>query len=141
MKVFSARNGFLVRMERGEEIHRTLIEFAREKGIEGAAVQGIGAVRNAELGYYRTDRKEYDRRRLDEPTELLSLSGNLCLLDGTPFLHAHVVLMREDFTVAGGHLFRAEITATGEFAIRDVDLRLTRRPDSDVGLPLLESGS
>ena len=141
MKVFSAQNGFLVRMERGEEIHESLIGFARERGIEGAAVEGIGAIMNAEIGRYCLDRKEYETRRVDDVTELLSFSGNLCLLDGRPFLHAHVVLMREDFTVAGGHLVRGEIAVTGEFSIRDTDLKLTRRPDPVVGLALLEAGS
>ena len=141
MKVFSAKNGFLIRLERGEEIHATLAEFARERGIEGAAVEGIGAIMNAQLGYYHLDRREYEKRNLDDITELLSLSGNLCRIDGQPFLHAHVVLMRADFTVAGGHLFRGEIAVTGEFSVRDIDLKLTRRPDSLVGLPLLEAGS
>jgi predicted DNA-binding protein with PD1-like motif len=139
MKVFEAKDGFLVRLERGEAIHESLTGFAREQGIEGASVQGIGAIMNAELGYYNLEFKEYERREVTDVTELLSLSGNLSLLDGNPFLHAHVVLMRQDRSFAGGHLFRGEVAVTGEFSIRQTDLELVRELDESLGLALLEA--
>lgn len=140
MKVFSAGDGFLVRLLRGEEIHESLTVFAAEHGISGATVEGIGAIRNVELGFFDPGKRAYDRREIDESTELLSLTGNLCLLEGKPFLHAHVVLMKSDFSVCGGHLFRGEISATGEFAIRQTDLSLIRNMDETIGLALLEAG-
>ncbi|NNF06679.1 MAG: DNA-binding protein [Candidatus Eisenbacteria bacterium] len=136
MIVLSGGSSFVLRLERGEEIHETLKAFARDKGIEGAVVSGIGAVQSAELGFYHLDRQEYERRALPEITELLSLQGNLCLLEGKPFLHAHVVLMKSDFTLAGGHLFAATIAVTGEFHIQPTE-SMVRLPDPKVGLPLL----
>ncbi len=140
MKVFTGKDGLLVRLFRGEEIHASLTALARERGMRGAVVQGIGAVMDAEVGFYHLDRREYEHRTVDGITELLSLSGNLALRDGAPVLHAHVVLMRPDFSVAGGHLFRAAVAVTGEFALRQTDLDLLRRSDPGLGLPLLESG-
>jgi predicted DNA-binding protein with PD1-like motif len=49
--------------------------------------------------------------------------------------------MKSDFSVCGGHLFRAEISATGEFAVRQADLSLVRSWDETVGLDLLEAGN
>jgi len=142
MKGFKTKQGYLVRLERGEEVHAALTSWAAETGLQGAALSGLGAVQDVELGFYHLDRREYERRSEQGPFEILSLTGNLSLVSGRPFLHAHVVLLRDDFTVTGGHLFRAVISVTGEFAITHGDLRLTREPDEEVGLSLLEeSGS
>lgn len=140
MKVFRSREGYLLRLERGEEIHASLVRFAEETGIRGAVVSGVGAIENAELGYYNVEQHVYDRREVPENTELLSLNGNLSLLDGKPFLHAHVVLMHRDFSLAGGHLFRGTIAVTGEFAVRQTDLDMVRVPAPGMGLALLEDG-
>jgi hypothetical protein len=140
MKVFPAREGFLVRLMKGEEIHESLTTYAGKHGITGATVSGIGAVRNVEVGFFNTKIRAYDRRKINEDTELLSLIGNLCLREGRPFLHAHVVLMKSDFSVCGGHLIRGEINVTGEFAVRQADLSLVRSMDETIGLDLLEAG-
>ena len=137
--VFESANGFLLRLVRGEEIHQTLTRFAAERGIRGGWVQGIGAVRDVELGYYHLETRRYERRVIEEEMEILSLTGNFSRLKGRPFLHAHVSLMRADFSVAGGHLFRGTVAATGEFSIHQTDLRLERRMDAGIGLPLLEA--
>jgi len=139
MKVFENTDGFLLRLARGEEIHATLTRFAADRGIRGAWVSGLGAVRDVELGFYHLETRSYDRQVIDEEMEILSLTGNLSLLDGRPFLHAHVSLMRADFSVAGGHLFRGTVAATGEFSLHQTDLRLERRMDEEIGLPLLEA--
>jgi len=139
MKVFRGNGGYLIRLERGEEVHESLTAWAETAGCEGAVVNGLGAVEDVELGFYHRDRREYERRVEKGPLELLSLTGNLSMVGGRPLLHAHVVLMRDDFSVAGGHLFRARIAVTGEIAVSRTDLRLTRRMNDDVGLPLLEA--
>jgi len=141
MKVFETQDGYLVRLMRGEEIHASLTAFAAERGIRGAVVQGLGAVEDVEVGVYRSDRRDYERRREPGVAELVSLNGNLSMLDGRPVLHAHVMLVRQDFTAAGGHLFRAVVAVTGEFSIQQTGLRLQRVPDAEIGLPLLETGS
>ncbi len=140
MKVIRSGGGYLLRLMRGEEIHESLTAFARDQGLRGAAVRGIGAVEEVEVGYFHRDRKSYERRVLPGIHELLSLSGNLSGKDGEPFLHAHVVLMGADFTLSGGHLFRAVVAVTGEIAVVLADLDLVRTPDPDLGLALLEPG-
>jgi predicted DNA-binding protein with PD1-like motif len=140
MRVMESGDGVFVRLERGEEIHPSLTALAADRGWRGAAVTGIGAVDEVEVGFYHLDRREYERRPVPGILELLSLTGNLSLRDGTPFLHAHVVLMDASFALHGGHLFRARIAVTGEFSVRQTDLRMVRVPDEGVGLPLLEGG-
>ena len=141
MKVFRSREGYLLRLERGEEIHASLVRFAEENGIRGAVVSGLGAVEDVELGYYDVERRVYDRREVPENTELLSLTGNLSRLDGKPVLHAHLVLMRKDFSLVGGHLFRGTIAVTGEISVRQTDLDMVRVPADELGTSLLEDGT
>ena len=140
MKVFRSEHGFLLRLHKGEEIHEALREAARERGLRGGVVSGVGAVEGSVLGYYHLDRREYERREEPGIAELLSLAGNLSRKDGDPFLHAHAVLMRRDFSLAGGHLFRAVTAVTVELAVTLPDLDLIRLPDREMGLPLLEAG-
>ena len=140
MQVFESADGCLVRLYRGEEIGESLRRLAGERGWRGGEVQGIGAVSHCEIGLYDLASREYVRREEPGILELLGFQGNLSLKDGAPFLHAHVVLLREDFSVAGGHLFRATVAVTGEFTIRMTDLSLRRMPDESVGLHLLEAG-
>jgi hypothetical protein len=138
MKVMPGAGGFMVRLQRGEEIHEQLTAFAREQGIRGAAVAGVGALEDVEVGFFNRGARRYDRCLVPEATELLSLTGNLSLKEGAPFLHAHVVLMRSDFSVAGGHLFRGRIAITGEFSVTLTGLSMRREFDDEVGLALLE---
>jgi hypothetical protein len=138
MQVFPSKQGYALRLERGEEIHAALGAWAAETGLHGAFVTGLGAVEDVELGFYDLERRVYERRVVRGRFEILSLTGNLSLREGKPFLHAHVALSRDDFTVTGGHLFRAVVTATVEIAVTHADLRLSREPDEDIGLPLLE---
>lgn len=140
MQVFPHRQGYLIRLQRGEEIHQSLCRFAAEEGWRGGVVRGLGAVHRAELGFYHLDERRYERREEPDNAELLSLEGNLSLFEGRPMLHAHVVLMRKDFSLCGGHLFRADIAVTGEFSLTAGDLDLARVPDAEVGLPLLQRG-
>jgi predicted DNA-binding protein with PD1-like motif len=138
MKIFTAGNGYLLRLETGETVHESLIRFAGERGLEGGVISAIGAVRDVELGFYHLDRREYERRSEEGDLEVVSLTGNLSRLEGKPFLHAHAVLSRPDCTVVGGHLFRAVVAATLEVTVILADLKLTRRPDPRVSLSLLE---
>ena len=129
-------NRLLVRLHTGEEIMQTVQQFAQEQRIKNAAVVGIGAAENLDLGYWDRERSEYARRQFVDPHELLSLSGNLSWRDGSPFLHAHVVLANRDFSLVGGHLFAATITATAELQIWPGELELLREMDEKVGMKL-----
>jgi predicted DNA-binding protein with PD1-like motif len=59
-------------------------------------------------------------------------------VDGKAFMHAHVVLGAQDFSVLGGHLFAAEVAVTGEIFLMEMPLGLTRKMNDDVGLKLIE---
>lgn len=115
-----------------------LTAFAGDHGIRAARLQGIGAFTDAVIGFYDIERREYDRISVSEETEVLSLLGNLTVMDEGPRVHAHVTLGRRDGSALGGHLFEGRAGATLEIFVLEVPGELRRLPDQATGLPLID---
>ena len=80
-------------LDAGDEIIASLKRLAGAERIGAASLTGIGAVRDVVLGYLDLDEKQYLKREFGpESMELVSLTGNLALLDGEPVAHCHVVV-------------------------------------------------
>ena len=79
-----------VRLDPNEEIHSTLQKLADEVGFDAAAItSGIGRTRDNLYGYM-DEQGVYQRRPLDTPSELVSLSGNIARTQqGKAFTHIH----------------------------------------------------
>ncbi len=137
MKYTKCSQGYIIRLEKGEQIIQAIKDFCKTYTITSAYFNGIGAVQNAELGYYRLDQKEYSWKKFDTAMEVVSLTGNVSQVDGEPFLHIHTVLAYENFQTAGGHLKEAVVGATLEIFMQTVDTKLTRFMDDEIGLKLL----
>ena len=86
------------------------------------------------LAYFCTQEKEYLPRDFDDVMELVSLTGNLGIHDGAPFLHAHVLISDREFRCFAGHLMRSEVAITGEFAVRVGDGTIERVFNDDLGI-------
>jgi uncharacterized protein len=115
-----------------------LTGFARQQGVTAARLHGIGAFTDAELGFYELNRKEYDRFRVEEETEVLAFLGNISMMDEGPRIHAHVTLGRRDGSAVGGHLFEGHVGAALELFVTESPDELRRVQDEAVGLPLLD---
>jgi predicted DNA-binding protein with PD1-like motif len=137
MKSKKVEGGYLVVLERGEEVVKSLTDFVKENNIEGGEIYGIGGVKDVVLGFFDTTKKEYLKRRFKGNFELVSLVGNVSLLEGKPFLHLHSAVSGSDFALFGGHLFEATISVTGEFYFR-IQPKVVRKFDSDIGLNLIK---
>ncbi len=129
---------YVVRLERGEAVSATLQAFLKEHGVGCATVQGIGAVSWARLGFRHPEEPEWDYQGFDGPFEVVSLQGNVSLVDDAPFLHLHTVLGRRDYSIIGGHLVEARVSNTLEVAIETFPVRLARVPEPRTGLTLLD---
>lgn len=130
--------GWLVRLDAGEEIITSLSTWAEAHGVQGGAISGIGAVGEAELGFFWRDRKEYERRTFTGEHEILSLLGNFSLLEGRPFPHCHLILAGPDFVPYGGHLFRGVVTVTCEVHVVVSETAIVRASRPDLGFHPLE---
>ena len=138
MQYKKVQNGFMIRLVKGEEIIATLSAFVEEQKIPGGFVFGLGAFKDATLGYFDSAKKEYLKNHFKEDMEFGSLTGSVSHFEGKPFVHAHVVAAGPDARAFFGHLFSATISATGEFFIIPSDARIERKADPDTNLNLLD---
>ena len=130
-------NLHFLRLDRGEDVAASITAYCDEAGIRSAAVSGIGAIEDVEIGYYDLATRRYLKRRLEGIYELIFLAGNITRVDGNAFMHAHVTLGARDFTVTGGHLFGGKIAVTGEIFITEAGMALTREMNDEIGLKLI----
>jgi len=129
----------LVRLDHGSEIVSQITEIAKEKQIEAATFNVIGALSRADLGCYDQASHEYHVSAVEEPVELASCSGNISLLEGQPFVHAHAVLANGRGLVWAGHLVRGSIFAA-ELCLQELKgKKLKRTLDFVTGLNLWTS--
>jgi predicted DNA-binding protein with PD1-like motif len=129
---------FAVVFRIGDDPVKGLEQFARDQGVSGAQFTGIGALSRAVIGYFDWERKDYERRIIDEQVEVLTLAGNIGRKNGAAALHAHIVLGRRDGTTRGGHLLEAAVRPTLEVIVLETPAHLSRRLDETTGLALID---
>ena len=128
---------FALVFQHGDSVMEPLLAFLRDESIGAAHMSGIGALESVTLGYFDWEKKEYERHRIDEQLELLSLAGDVALTDEGPQVHAHVVLGRRDTTTLGGHLMDARVRPTLELILEEPPVHLRKRSDAETGLALI----
>jgi len=129
---------FVLVFETGDQVAAGLTEFAKAERLGAAHFTAIGAFQELTLGYFDWESKQYQKIPLREQVEVLSLAGNLTLSDGSPKLHAHVVVGKRDGTAHGGHLIEAIVRPTLEVVLIESPKRLERRHDPQSGLALIK---
>lgn len=132
--------GYIIKLVRGEELITTLTAFCDERGIQAAVFQGIGAIERVQIGYYDLNTREYFFKQEEGIFEVASMQGNVALVDGKPFIHAHAVLSRCDETLSciGAHIKEAYVAVTLEIFLTPLDTSISRTLNDDVGLKLLD---
>ncbi len=131
--------GFVLRLEQGDDILKTLKQFAEAKRVRAAFFEGIGSLYKARLGHYDfQDTKTYKYETFDEDLEILSLSGNISTMNQLALPHAHATLGRRDFSVIGGHLEQGSLANMVEVNLAKLPGKLEKAKDTNVGLNLLQ---
>ena len=127
-------------MEQGEPVLATLTNFAKEQGIQNAAFSGIGAVKDVTCGYYALDEKKYYFTDYPELVEVVSMTGNVMLKEGEPFLHVHAVFTDTKNEAFGGHVQEMVVGVTLEVVLEKFDTQIERELDEPIGLFLMNCG-
>jgi len=140
MKIRDTEKGFIIKLERGEELIATLTDFCERRGVRNAVFQGIGAVERVQIGYYNLGKREYFFRSEAGVFEVASMQGNVALVEGKPFIHAHAVLSRCDESLAciGAHIKEAFVAVTLEIFMTVLDTSVERKLDESIGLKLMD---
>jgi len=128
---------FVLVFDKDEQVKESLLAFAAQNRLSAAQLSAIGAFSEVTLGYFQRPSKTYKEIPIREQVEVLSLSGNIAVKDGTPGLHAHVVVGKSDGTAHGGHFLQAKVWPTLEMIVSETPAHLRRVQDDETGLALL----
>ena len=125
-----------VRMFDGEDLLAGLSGLSVDSAL---ILGGIGMVRDLRLGYWNGN--AYEEHRIDEPTELLTMQGNIAMHGSERVVHCHASVARRDGMVAGGHLLAAKVANTAEIALRlPPGISLERREEATGLIGLYPTG-
>ena len=129
---------YVIRLDRGEEVVASLLEFAEEEKVSLANVSGIGAGDYVKFGLFDVKEKQYHSNELKIPFEILSLMRTLSEMKGQPYLHLHISVGDREGHVFGGHLNECMISATCEIVVDVIDGKVDRKFSEEIGLNLFE---
>lgn len=129
---------FALIFDTGDEILTELKRFASAQKLGGSSFKAIGALSRAKVGWFHWETKKYEIcADLNEQVELLSLIGDVAIIDETPEVHAHMIVGRRDGTAHGGHLMEAWVRPTCELVLTENPAHLQKQVDPASGLALI----
>lgn len=134
MKVGRAGESIIVRLEAGDDILGSIEAACAAHNVTNAEITGLGSIESPTLAHYRMDTKKFTERSLKGIYEVISLTGNIGLVDGRPFAHCHVAISDADMVVHGGHLVSGACSATLEVVIRAIEAKYHKQFDDEIGL-------
>ena len=138
-KIDDTPQTFIVVFATGDELAEGLLRFAKEQQLSAASFTAIGALSSVHLAWFSFESKRYEPSvTLDEQMEILSLIGDVALMDGEPVVHAHMVIGKRDGTAHGGHLLQAHVRPTCEVVLTESPARLQKVIDPGSGLALIQ---
>ncbi len=116
----------LVIMENGENLIQNLGRLRQKFSATHfiSVITALGMLKNVKMGYWNG--KEYEIHALEEPAELLGISG-IITPDTEPFFHFHIILGTKTGNVVGGHLLEAEVCNTLEMVLYKGDFSVIRK--------------
>jgi hypothetical protein len=113
---------YYVRMDRGDEIIRNILEICHKESIPSAIFTGIGGCSNAELQVFIPDTGTFETETIEGMLELVTLNGNVVSDDdGQLFHHTHALFSFKkegQHGMAAGHLKSTTVLYTAEIELR-----------------------
>ena len=95
---------YIFRIAKGKDLMEALTDFCHDNQIKCGIINGIGALENATITTFSQSKKKYDKRVISKPTEMVSLMGNVSIMDNRANVRADIVLVDEDGKTDGGQL-------------------------------------
>jgi predicted DNA-binding protein with PD1-like motif len=131
---------FMERLPYDGDLLKALTAFCREQGVRAGYLSVIGAVKRGVFSCYDQQKQVYETVILDEELEITHCQGNVSLLDGQPFVHAHISFARANGETLAGHLMDGTVLFAGELVLREfLGPDRVREKDPVTGLNLWKS--
>ena len=131
-------NYYVVRIDKGEEILEKIKEISLKENIKLANVNALGATNDFTVGVFKTAEKKYYANNFTGDHEIVSLTGTINTFNGEFYTHIHMSAGNDKGEVFGGHLNRAIVSATCEMVIEEIEGKVDRKFDENIGLNLFE---
>lgn len=129
--------GYVLRLDPGEEIVSSLTRLVADENVQLASVSAIGAANDVTIGIFNTWEKQYHSWRFQGDYEISALVGSVTRKEGEPYLHLHITIGNPvTGKVHAGHLTSAVISATLELFLQVWDGQVGRKFSDQVGLNL-----
>jgi predicted DNA-binding protein with PD1-like motif len=141
MKETGYGDQYVLIFHEGDEALSGLTDFAIEHKVKSAHFTAIGAAQSATLAWLDLSQKTYRKIAVGEQCEVLSLIGDIAVLDGkpaTPVVHMHAVLGHSDGSTVGGHVFELNVNPTLEVFMTTDYYPLKKVPDEASGMKLID---
>ncbi len=131
-------NDIVVRIDKGEEIIKEMLDVCKKENVQLANVNALGATGEFEIGLFHTDIKKYESKKYKGDFEIVSFTGSITTKEGSLYNHIHMSAANEKNEVIGGHLNYAIVSATCEMFIHVIEGKIERKIDENIGLNLFE---
>jgi uncharacterized protein len=137
--VLQDNHTYVISIRKGEEIMETLKEFCGAQSIAAGSFSCIGAVRELEVWWYDTEKKEYQKKQFEGQREITGMLGNCSVLAGETVIHAHGTFADRAYGVIGGHVGRAVVSGACEVILARLGGSVKRAYDEETGLSLMDA--
>jgi uncharacterized protein len=141
VRLLSANAGvkhYAVILAKGDEVMSGLTDFARQNKVTSASFTAIGAFSHATVAWFDDARKEFRLIPIEQQVELVSMIGDIALVNDQPVVHTHVSVASPDGTVRGGHVINAFVFPTLELFMTVYPTPLHKKSDEATGLKLID---
>jgi uncharacterized protein len=129
---------YVVVCDQGDEAVAALTQFARAERLEASQITAVGGFERATVGWFDRAAKQFRHIPVDEPSEVLSLIGDVAEGEDGPSLNMHVVLGLSDGTTRGGHLIEGQVFPTLEIIVTEAPAELRKVMQPDLGIALID---
>jgi hypothetical protein len=129
---------YAIVLAKGDEVMSGLTDFAKQYKVTSASFTAIGAFSHATVAWFDDSKKEFKLNPINQQVELVSMIGNITLVNDQPAVHTHVTVASFDGTVRGGHVINAFVFPTLEVFLTVYPTPLHKESDESTGLELID---
>jgi predicted DNA-binding protein with PD1-like motif len=134
----SGERTYAVIFAKGDEIMSGLTEFAVREKISAGHFTAIGALKSARFGWFDQAQRAYRNIPIDHQVEMISLIGDVGVVNGAPQIHAHGAVGFPDGQLRGGHVLEAIVWPTLELFFTAYGTSLIKTHDAETNLFLFD---